>query len=76
MEDTAETPYGKVASGDWKPPFDDATKQERFKVDTIAMLSRLPDERIVKLYWDRRFSFTDADTVDAIYKEAIKRGIL
>ena len=59
-----------------KPTFDDAETQNRFKSDTIDMLSKIPDDRFIKFYWERRLKFNDPDTVDAIYKEAIKRGIL
>lgn len=70
------TPYGPMTSGEWKPTFDDPNQQGQLASDTVDMLSKIPDERFVKLYWDRRMTFKDPDTVDAIYKEAIKRGIL
>ena len=71
-----ETPYGPMASGEWKPTFDDPTQQSQLASDTRDMLSKIPQERFVNLYWNRRLTFKDPDTVDAIYKEAIKRGIL
>lgn len=70
------TPYGPMTSGEWKPTFDDPTQQSQLASDTRDMLSKIPQERFVKLYWNRRLTFKDPDTVDAIYKEAIKRGIL
>jgi ribosomal protein S21 len=70
------TPYGSMTSGEWKPTFDDPSQQRQLASDTIDMLSKIPQERFVKLYWNRRLTFKDPDTVDAIYKEAIKRGIL
>ena len=70
------TPYGPMTSGEWKPTFDDPTQQSQFASDARDMLSKIPQERFVKLYWNRRLTFKDPDTVDAIYKEAIKRGIL
>ena len=71
-----QTPYGPMASGDWKPTFDDPAQQSQLASDTSDMLSKVPQERFVKLYWNRRLTFNDPDTVDAIYKEAIKRGLL
>ena len=73
-----ETPtsYGPMTSGEWKPTFDDPTQQSQLASDTRDMLSKIPQERFVKLYWNRRLTLKDPDTVDAIYKEAIKRGIL
>lgn len=70
------TPYGPMTSGELKPTFDDPTHQSQLASDTRDMLSKIPQERFVKLYWNRRLTFKDPDTVDAIYKEAIKRGIL
>ena len=70
------TPYGPMTSGEWKPTFDDPTQQSQLASDTRDMLSKIPQERFVKLYWNRRLTLKDPDTVDAIYKEAIKRGIL
>lgn len=70
------TPYGPMTSGEWKPTFDDPTQQSQLASDTRDMLSKIPQERFVNLYWNRRLTFEDPDTVDAIYKEAIKRGIL
>jgi hypothetical protein len=69
------TPYGPMTSGEWKPTFDDPKQQEEFSSDVIDMLSKIPDERFVNLYWNRRLTFDDPNTVDAIYKEAIKRGL-
>lgn len=70
------TPYGPMTSGEWKPTFDGPTQQSQLASDTRDMLSKIPQERFVKLYWNRRLTLKDPDTVDAIYKEAIKRGIL
>ena len=71
-----QTPEGLMTYGEWKPTFDDPTKQSQLASDTVDMLSKIPQERFVKLYWNRRLTFKDPDTVDAIYREAIKRGIL
>ena len=70
------TPYGPMTSGEWNPTFDDPAQQSQLASDTRDMLSKIPQERFVKLYWNRRLTLKDPDTVDAIYKEAIKRGIL
>ena len=45
------TPYGPMTSGEWKPTFDDPTQQSQLASDTRDMLSKIPQEIFVNLYW-------------------------
>lgn len=58
---------------DFKPTFDNDEVQNRWKNDTIQMLSQLSDEKFMEKYFNKRLSFDDPATVDAIWQEYVRR---